>query len=123
MKNILPQNAWDLLKTEPNSLLIDVRRPDEWNSVGCPNLTSIQKNLIKITWTGNEEEFINELLQDIPNKDCHVIFICRGGTRSTATANLAFSHGYQNSYNLIGGFEKNGWKDNGLPCDENYLQL
>lgn len=52
------------------------------------------------------------MLEDaVDDKDCHLIFICRGGIRSAAAATAA--HGYNHCYNLSGGFNK--WKLDNLP--------
>lgn len=115
MKNISGKEAWHLLKTVDNSFLVDVRTEAEWNSVGYPDLSSIDKNLIKITWVRDEQNFISELQEAIPNKNAQIIFICKAGGRSAAAAETAISAMYQQCYNLIGGFEMGGWKDNNLP--------
>ena len=115
MKNILATEAWELLKTNPNSFLVDVRRQSEWDSVGFPDLTSINKDVIKITWQKDDLQFIKELEEILKDKDSHVLFICKAGGRSAATATAAINAGYENCYNVLGGFEMNGWKENNLP--------
>ncbi len=115
MKNISATDAWELLKSEPDSFLVDVRTEAEWNSVGYPNLSEIGKNLIKITWKQDDLQFITVLKDALLDKDSQVIFICKVGGRSAAAANLAISYGYKNCYNLVGGFEMGGWKDSNLP--------
>jgi rhodanese-related sulfurtransferase len=115
MKNILATEAWELLSTVPNSFLVDVRRQSEWDTVGFPDLTSINKNLIKITWQKDENDFLISLKEILQDKDAHVIFICKAGGRSAAAATAAINGGYENCYNVLDGFEMNGWKDNNLP--------
>ena len=115
MKNISAKEAWELLKVQDKSFLVDVRTIAEWQSVGYPDLSVISKNLIKITWDKDEKKFINSLKEFIPNQDSQIIFICKAGGRSATTANLAISYGYSSCYNLVGGFEMGGWKDNNLP--------
>ena len=115
MKNITAQETWDLLKVEHNSFLVDVRTEAEWNSVGYPDLSQIDKHLIKITWTKDEQQFIKQLQDAIIRKDSKIIFICKAGMRSAAAANAAMSAGYHHCYNLVGGFEMGGWKASNLP--------
>lgn len=115
MKNITAEEAWDLLKVEHNSFLVDVRTEAEWNSVGYPDLSRIDKNLIKITWTKDEQQFVKALQDVMTNKNGKIIFICKAGIRSAAAANCAMSVGYRNCYNLVGGFEMGGWKASNLP--------
>jgi rhodanese-related sulfurtransferase len=116
-KNITGKEAWDLLKSDQNSFLVDVRSQDEWDSVGIPDLTSLKKKLIKITWLANDPGFLSQLQVAIPNKNSQIIFLCRGGVRSGAAAEKALESGYKHSYNLIGGFEKGGW--DALPSKKN----
>jgi rhodanese-related sulfurtransferase len=115
MKNISAQEAWDLLKGDKDSLLVDVRTEAEWDAVGYPDLSKLGKDLIKLTWKRDDPQFIVELEKLIPNRDSKIIFICKAGGRSGSAANLAVSHGYDSCYNLIGGFEMGGWKDSKLP--------
>jgi len=115
MKNITAQETFDLLKTEDNSFLVDVRTEAEWNSVGYPDLSNLNKNLIKITWSQDEVKFAKELENSITDREAKIIFICKAGMRSAAAANAAMSAGYHHCYNLVGGFEMGGWKANNLP--------
>jgi rhodanese-related sulfurtransferase len=115
MKNILATDAWEKLKTIKNSFLVDVRMQAEWNSVGFPDLSGIEKELIKITWEGDPNDFVRSLEEKLPDKTAHVLFICKAGGRSSATATAAINNGYENCYNVLGGFEMNGWKENNLP--------
>ena len=115
MKNISAKEAWDLLKVEDNSFLIDVRTDAEWNSVGYPDLSQVGKNLIKITWEKDEKKFVEQLVAAVSDKDAQIVFICKAGGRSASAANAAISAGYERCYNLVGGFEMGGWKDSNLP--------
>lgn len=115
MKNIVARDAWEKLKTIQDSFLVDVRTQAEWDSVGFPDLSEVQKEVIKITWTGDSDAFIKALKAALPNKESHIMFICKAGGRSAATATAAISSGYENCYNVLGGFEMNGWRDSGLP--------
>jgi rhodanese-related sulfurtransferase len=115
MKNILATDAWDKLKTVQNSLLVDVRTQAEWDSVGFPDLSEVGKELIKITWEGDPKKFVESLETSLPDKAAHVLFICKAGGRSAAAATAAINYGYENCYNVLGGFEMNGWKENNLP--------
>jgi rhodanese-related sulfurtransferase len=115
MKNILATDAWEKLKTIKNSFLVDVRTEVEWNSVGFPDLSDIGKELVKITWDGDQKKFAESLEVSLPDKAAHVLFICKAGGRSSAAATAAMNNNYENCYNVLGGFEMNGWKENNLP--------
>ena len=76
------------------------------------------------------ENFVAELeqviIKDSPNKERHVVFLCRSGARSARAATLMAQYGWINCYNIASGFEGdpdeyhhrasvNGWKFEGLP--------
>ena len=50
IKNISSQKCFEKLSTEINSQLIDVRTKPEWTYVGVPDLSSINKNVIFVSW-------------------------------------------------------------------------
>jgi rhodanese-related sulfurtransferase len=112
------QDAWNMLKNDPRSYLIDVRRTDEWENIGYPDLSTIGKNIIKLSYN---EIFADKLAELIPEKSSPLIFICAIGGRSARAAELLTQYGYINCYNLVGGFvgipgkDIAGWKDSNLP--------
>ena len=117
MIDVLAQEANFLLKNSDN-YLIDVRTPEEW-SFGVPYSDKVTDTLL-ISWINKDAEqqhiFTNEIMQTIPDKNSHLIFICRSGYRSSLAANLMISGGYTNCYNVIDGIDgQNGWKNSGLP--------
>ncbi len=131
VKNIGPQEAWELLQKTKNATLIDVRTLPEWNFIGAPDLTSLHKELRQISWRlypqmQVNQDFIQTLQQTIAAKDTPVIFMCRSGGRSLDAALASAQAGYSQCYNIEGGFEgepdahshrgtTSGWKAAGLP--------
>lgn len=64
--DVSPAKAWQVLMKDPKAVLIDVRTDAEWNYVGVPDLSSIQKESIFLSWqffpTGNKNaRFVQEL--------------------------------------------------------------
>ena len=133
--DIDPKTAWSILENYSESLLVDVRTKAELNYVGYPDLSSLKKSFVNIEQqffpSGNlNENFVAELeeiiIEDSPNKECHVVFLCRSGARSARAATLMAQHGWVNCYNIATGFEGdpdeshhranvNGWKFERLP--------
>lgn len=127
---IYPKDAFDLLKNDENSFLLDVRTTEEINLVGFVEPNSINNRLIFLPWQTFPNMSLNanfgaELQNSLINKEAKIIFICRSGARSNQAANYALSLGYQNCYNLVFGFEGeinsenqrgkiNGWKASNL---------
>ncbi|MCX5616263.1 rhodanese-like domain-containing protein [Bombella sp. TMW 2.2559] len=121
MKHSTAKDAWGSLKADGQAILVDVRTPEEWAQVGMPELGSIGKKVVALTWgAGSEAEFIHGLEQAVPNKATPLFFICRSGMRSQKAAELAAQAGYETLTNVVDGFgDKHGpgtgWKACGLP--------
>jgi len=133
--NINPIEAWELLKTNSKSILLDVRTLAEWTFVGVTDLSSLKKDAIKIEWKTfpNMEInpfFINEVINACPDKSAPLLSLCRSGQRSIDTSIALTEHGFQKCYNVLEGFEgntnddsqrisKEGWKHRNLPWKQN----
>src|SRR4051812_17145441 len=94
-KNIISLEAYDLLKNNLNSILLDVRMPEEWKNTGIPK---IDNKLILISFYSmphiNNERFTNEVLSKITDKTTLIFTICRAGGRSATAANILSEIGY-----------------------------
>ena len=131
LTNISSIECFAKLSKEANSQLIDVRTEPEWSYVGVPDLSSIRKKVIFISWQtypAMEKNifFENILLESNIKKDTNLCFICRSGQRSYSAAEFSISRGFSNCFNVTDGFEGvknhdrrrsliNGWKFNNLP--------
>lgn len=129
--DILPQDAWDILETRPDAVLVDVRTRPEWSFVGLPDLGVLSKQPHLISWQiypemGINSRFVEEVSALGMAPDAPILFLCRSGGRSRAAAIAMTSNGYRACYNIEGGFEGdpdqlrhrgrvNGWKASGLP--------
>lgn len=128
--------CWEALQHGPNSYLIDVRAPEEWQETGIADLASIKKDTKLLAWmfftphVHRNNKFIDELERIFPNKDAELFFICKSGGRSAQAANAAFNSGYKKSFNVEDGFvgnmfdsdlvplNLNGWMNSNLPRRE-----
>lgn len=121
MKQSTAKESWSSLQSDGRAVLVDVRTPEEWTQIGMPELGSIGKKVVALTWgVGSEAEFIHGLEQAVPDKATPLFFICRSGMRSQKAAELAAQAGYQTLTNVVDGFEDKhgpgtGWKACGLP--------
>ncbi|MFE7796919.1 rhodanese-like domain-containing protein [Nocardia sp. NPDC057440] len=129
--DITPQQAWELLRDNPEAVLVDVRTEGEWRFVGVPDTTSIERPTVLIEWvdgTGTRNgAFVEQLTQALDGRDpeAPVVFLCRSGQRSAHAANTATGVGIGPSYNVLDGFEGgldatghrggSGWRAIGLP--------
>jgi rhodanese-related sulfurtransferase len=122
IKNIDSILAYNILVNNDNSLLVDVRTPEEWATIGIPKL--VKNNLVFLTWRllpdmSINKEFRTRFISLIQGKMYFVLFLCRSGVRSLEALSFAMNIGYVNCYNIYDGFEgsgnNNGWKYNNLP--------
>lgn len=130
-------DAFDFLKKEKNSVLVDVRTFEEFNFVGTINSAEFGGRMIlspwKLTLEMKENPAFAAILEESLKKlfaseakEAKILFLCRTGGRSDAAARFINSLGYTNCYNILGGFEGelnleeqrgtiNGWKAEKLP--------
>ncbi|MQY23808.1 rhodanese-like domain-containing protein [Nocardia macrotermitis] len=130
--DITVRQAWDLLRDNPDAVLVDVRTEAEWRFVGVPDTSAIDRPTALIEWvdgTGtHNSEFVDQLqvaLSARKDAEAPVIFLCRSGQRSIGAATASTAAGYAPSYNVLAGFEGPldadghrggaGWRAEGLP--------
>ncbi|MET9492591.1 MULTISPECIES: rhodanese-like domain-containing protein [unclassified Nocardia] len=131
--DLTPKQAWELLRDNPNAVLVDVRTEAEWRFVGVPDTSGIGRPTALIEWvdaTGTRNaRFVDQLKQALadrePDSEAPVIFICRSGQRSIGAATAATGIGLAPAFNVLEGFEgaldaqghrgSEGWRADGLP--------
>lgn len=129
--DLSPREAWQLLESEPQAVLVDVRTKPEWQFVGVPDISTLGRQPAFISWQtypdmGINAGFVEEVKRAGGSGDHPVIFICRSGGRSRSAAIALTKAGATRAYNLAGGFEGghdparhrgrvDGWKVAGLP--------
>ena len=87
---------------QPGTVLLDVRESDEWRQGHIPQAIGIPRGFLEL-----------RIEEKVPDHKTPVILQCASGTRSLLAARTLHELGYENLYNLTGGF--NTWKDRGLP--------
>ena len=131
VQNILSVECFGKLSEISNSYLIDVRTKPEWAFIGVPDLASLNKKTIFISWHMYPEMKINSLFENQITesnikKNDNLFLICRSGNRSSNAAEFLTSRGFTNCFNVKNGFEGeigpnhqrstiNGWKYSKLP--------
>lgn len=127
--DITPQQAWELLRENPDAVLVDVRTDAEWKYVGVPETSSIGRRALFVEWVrypnGARNEHFVDQLKDAGVTGGPIVFLCRSGQRSIAAAEAATAAGLAPSYNILEGFEggldaerhrgAEGWRAAGLP--------
>jgi adenylyltransferase/sulfurtransferase len=87
---------------KPGTVLLDVREGDEWRQGHIPQAVGIPRGFLEL-----------RVEEKVPDHKTPIILQCASGTRSLLAARALREMGYENLYNLTGGF--NSWKDRGLP--------
>lgn len=91
----LSQNEWEeQLENDTNAFILDVRTPEEVEDGYIPNATNIDIHL--------GQGFLDELEKLDKSKNYYVY--CRSGARSGQACAIMNSVGFENAYNLEGGF-------------------
>ncbi len=111
-------DAYEKLKKDNDTILIDVRTQFEWDSVGVPNLTNCNKEVIKLSILNDDGTMNDNFETDFENlnidKNFEIFFICKSGQRSWHSAEIVKSIGFNKIYNISDGY-LDGWKKNNLP--------
>lgn len=138
IETVSVEDAWMRLKSNPGSVLIDVRTIAEWAYVGLPDLSSMSKQPVLVEWQGFPDDRLNsafvertiEALNPLgARRDSELLFICRSGARSLKAARAMVAAGYSRCRNVTDGFEGPldpdrhrgrlaGWKAKGLPWSQ-----
>lgn len=121
---LTPKEAHEVMQLAPGAKLVDVRTNAEWEWVGrVPNAVEIE--WLKHPGRVQNDQFVEQLKQSV-TPESTVLFLCRGGVRSSSAAKAATEAGYSACYNVLEGFEGdkdaeghrktvNGWCAAGLP--------
>ena len=95
--DITPEQAWTILRENPDAVLVDVRTDAEWRFVGVPDLSSLDRDVVYIEWSRTDgtrnDGFVDDLLERIggagSGAERPVVFLCRSGNRSIGAAKAA----------------------------------
>jgi rhodanese-related sulfurtransferase len=135
VKELTPEQAWQLLQDNPRSVLIDVRSTMEYLFVGHP------KGAIHLAWIDEPDWVVNphfvtkvrELMLGgvvCDGEGCApIVLVCRSGKRSLEAGKVLIGVGFQEVYNVAEGFEgeldedhhrstRGGWRFHGLPWEQ-----
>jgi rhodanese-related sulfurtransferase len=132
--DLTPRESWELLSKEGAGQLVDVRTQAEWNFVGVPDLSPLERRVVFCEWqrfpAGSNPGFVAEVIEALKRtnhrKGAPLLMLCRSGARSRSAAIALTAAGYGPCFNIKDGFEgaldperhrggAAGWKAEGLP--------
>ncbi len=93
-ENITINEMLEILKTNDNAILIDVRSVQEYSEGHLPQSINIPVY-----------DMEKEALRKIPNKEDIIIVYCSAGVRSKKALQILKKLGYKNLYHIEGGVE------------------
>lgn len=136
IKDISPQEAWDLLQSRPGATLLDVRSTMEYLYVGHP-AGAVHVPLKEPPDWSPVPDFAEKVRSVLANKtqdsgnvdSLPVLIICRSGKRSLDAAEELCRNGFSEIFNIAEGFEGemdennqrgaiNGWRFHNLPWEQ-----
>ena len=130
-----PRDAWEILSNDADAVLVDVRTSAEWGFVGGPDLSALDREVVRREWQhwpgmDRDPDFARALLDEVGRDASRYLFLCRSGARSMqaarAVAEILSDEGRTGEcLNVAEGFEGdldehahrgglNGWKARGL---------
>lgn len=117
-EDITAATAWNMLQSQDNIALIDVRTRHETHSEGQADISKSGQIYGHIEWRCLPDmhcnaHFFDQLNDIISDPSTTIIFLCKAGIRSTDAGIKAIENGYNNCYNLLGGIES--WQQEHLP--------
>ncbi|MEL6218431.1 MAG: rhodanese-like domain-containing protein [Pseudomonadota bacterium] len=132
-----PTEAYEILRDDPSSALVDVRTRAEWTFVGLPDIAATGRPMWLVEWVSYPQmspdpafadRLESQIEGDMPDR---FLFICRSGGRSlfaaqTVAQAMAARGKAVHCTNVAEGFEgdldaaghrgtSGGWKARGLP--------
>ncbi len=133
LNDLSPQEAWDLLQSDPRAVLLDIRSTMEFLFVGHP------KGAVHLAWIDEPDwevnpHFVTEArklmlggkISDREGGSAPIILICRSGKRSKEAGKALIEAGFSDVYDVNEGFEGDldehhqrgtlgGWRYHKLP--------
>jgi len=107
---IMPWDMEEIMKADPNVLVLDVREREEYDTMHVPDSLNVPRGIVESACEWGYEETEPELVQA---RDRTVIVVCRSGYRSIMTAFNLQLLGFEKVYSLTTGLR--GYNDYELP--------
>ena len=126
IKEIKSSEAKQFFQDNSNSVLLDVRTENEWQTEGKPKTSefNLKTHFITVSydlsnWQEADPSFVEKVKKEI-KKDNQILVMCAAGGRSMIAAKLLNEAGFV-AHNLSDGYNGNGqdpgWKNAGLPTE------
>jgi rhodanese-related sulfurtransferase len=104
MKEVTPQQAYDLMTSDPGYIYLDVRSVPEFEAGHAVRAINIP--LMHFTpgqGMSPNDDFVRVVEANLP-KDAHIVVGCKTGGRSARACDIMTQLGYSDVANVVGGF-------------------
>ncbi|KAA3621277.1 MAG: rhodanese-like domain-containing protein [Proteobacteria bacterium] len=110
INELFPWDAQSYLKAHPETLVLDIREPDEFQAVRVEGSINVPRGILESACEYDYEETVPELAEA---RTRPILIVCRSGNRSILAADTMGQMGYREVYSLKTGLK--GWNDFELP--------
>jgi rhodanese-related sulfurtransferase len=93
-----------ILANEPETLILDVREPDEFAEGNIPRSVNVPVSVIQEAMALTDADFEDQYGFKKPSKDAAIVLYCRSGRRSTRACDTIAPLGYTKLRNYTGGW-------------------
>lgn len=104
---ITPQKAKDMIDTQPEMIILDVREANEFCDEHIPSS-------LNYPWTSGVLEKRYGEISAISD----ILLVCKSGTRSHSAADFLDANGFTSVYEITGGISEWSWTT--VPCCQNF---
>ncbi|HSD11357.1 MAG TPA: rhodanese-like domain-containing protein [Candidatus Binatia bacterium] len=112
IREISVAGAAEAIKTNPGTLVVDVREPAEWAEGHIPGALLVPRGLLEAK---ADLEYANREPR-LADRNQPIIVHCASGARSAMAADALQQMGFANVCSMAGGIV--AWKEQGLPIEK-----
>jgi len=111
-KWVSAETAYSNLRDEVEPQLVDIRGIDEIEDVGSPDISSFNKKVVQVTYTGDEDAFLYEMRKRFKEPAQTTLYILdMYDGNSMEVAQMLTRNGFRAVYAIRDGFQgSNGWQ-------------
>lgn len=106
IEELFPWDLEEAIKAHPDTLLLDVREPDEFNAMHIRDSINVPRGILESACEYDYEDTVPDLVEA---RDRDIVVICRSGKRSALAADTMRQLGYTTTKSLKTGLR--GWSD------------
>ncbi|MCB1756025.1 MAG: rhodanese-like domain-containing protein [Gammaproteobacteria bacterium] len=106
VRELMPWDLEELLETDAEPLLLDIREPGEFNAMHIPGSLNVPRGVLEAACDYDFDETEPDLVKA---REREIIVICRSGNRSVLAAETLTLLGYKDVKSLKTGVR--GWND------------